>query len=242
MRHLVLYLLITLVVAACGGATADEGTIESTPSSPSTTQSTATTADDVSAEADDSNDSDAAAPSSEAQEDLPFENGEGFFVVDGERIDAEYVVSCIPFDASDFGGAASHPDDLAINVIKERMALQVEVGYEEKAGAGGDRNYAAVHVAPNLIRAGDEGQEGYEARFITGPDGTWYSAETDSTIQLSMGSVTGPPLDEAPMVRDGNRITGTVTLSQTWPDGAAGSVVVSYDLSFSAEQFDCSTR
>jgi hypothetical protein len=173
---------------------------------------------------------------------LPFENGEGFFTVDGERFDPEYVVSCIPFDASEFGGAASHPDDLAINAINDRTALEIQVGYEEGAGAGGDRTYDAVRVNPILLRPAEGGQQSFEASFLTDPDGAWYSSETDNTIQLSLGNAAGAPLDEAPLVREGNRLTGTVTLPQTWPEGASGAVVVSYELSFSSEQFDCSTR
>lgn len=233
MRHLVLISLISLVAAACGGDTtaAQEGG-DGEASSPV-----------VESQASASDDSDRTSGSESAQgEDLPFENGEGFFIVDGERIDPEYVVSCIPFDASEFGGQASHPDDLAINAIKGSTALQVEVSYEEGAGRGGDQVYDAVSVWPNVLRPGEDGQESFEAGFLTDPDGVWYSRETDNPIQLSMGTAVGTPLDEAPMVRDGNRITGTATLPQTWPDGATGSVVVSYDLSFSSEQFDCSTR
>lgn len=233
MRHLISIVLISLFVAACAGGTAGsaEGGGAEAASAPQTSSDEPTATDAP----------DAAAASDDAEKDLPFENGEGSFTVDGERIDPEFVVSCIPFDASEFGGQASHPDDLAINAIKGSTALEIQIGYEEGAGAGGDRVYDAVYVSPIFLRPGEDGQESFETGFLTDPDGVWYSSETDSSIQLSLGNAAGPPLGEAPMVREGNRITGTVTLPQTWPDGASGSVVVSYDLSFSSEQFDCST-
>lgn len=237
MRYLIFMLCLAIAIAACGGdpAGTDDGSgAEPSSSPPSSSSSEPQPTSDESDET--------ASSTNAGQEDLPFENGQGFFTVDGERIDPEFVVSCIPFDASEFGGQASHPDDLAINAIKDGTALEVQVAYEEGAGAGGDKVYDAVFASPIFLRSGEDGQESFEASFITDPEGVWYSSETDSTIQLSMGNAAGAPLDEAPMIRQDNRITGTVTLPQTWPDGASGSVVVSYDLSFASEQFDCSTR
>ncbi len=236
MRHLIFMLCLALAIAACGGdpAGTDDGSgAEPSSSPPSALSSEPSTPDDS---------DETAASGSGPEGDLPFENGEGFFTIDGERFDPEFVVSCIPFDASEFGGRAGHPDDVAINAIKDGTALEVQVAYEEGAGAGGDKVYDAVFVSPIFLRPGEDGQESFEASFLTDPEGVWYSAETDSTIQLSMGNAAGAPLDDAPMIRQDNRITGTVTLPQTWPDGASGSVAVSYDLSFASEQFDCSTR
>lgn len=150
-------------------------------------------------------------------------------------------MNCLPFDGSQFGGADPHPDDLdVVAATEEGTAIQLEISYEEGVGAGEDKVYDAVYLRPFVSRSGDDGLEQYESAFLTGPDGAWYSGETDDPIQLSLGNAVGAPLAEPALVRDGNRLSGTAVVYQDWPEGSSGELVVSYDLTIPGEKYDCS--
>lgn len=240
-------LLGLVLVAGCGGGGGDGShgeaptTNEAADAAPETQSSETTAADQGIAT--ESTEPAGETPTDQSPEDLPFENGEGSFALDGERFEADFVVSCLPFDASEFGGAESHPDDLdVVAATEEGTAVQLEISYEEGAGAGGDRGYDAVYLRPFVSRSGDDGLEQYESAFVTGPDGAWYSLETDNPIQLSLGNAVGDPLAEPALVRDGNRLSGTAIVYQDWPEGSSGELMVSFDLTVPSGKYDCSQR
>ena len=60
------------------------------------------------------------------------------------------------------------------------------------------------------------------------------------TGEMVYGDQTEELLPAKPLEQDGNRISGSLSLEQSWPEGATGTVDVSFDLAYTDEIQDCS--
>jgi hypothetical protein len=172
--------------------------------------------------------------------DLPFDSGDGWFEIDGERYDAEWVVRCMPqhLDIEE-----PHEDDLELIAYAGGQTyfwLQLS-SQEVVLTPDDDRNYTALYAHPSLSRDAEGGREEFgDTGFATGPDGAWYDLRSADPLQLALGNQGASPLPEPAATTQGERVTGTAAdLTQGWPEDAMATVTVTYDLSIPAEEFDC---
>lgn len=235
-RKMTALTMVTLVftAAACGG----EGT-EPTPGAGGTTPggTTATTATGPGT----TGGGQTGGPPPGSQ-DFPFESGTGYFEVDGERFEPHYIVRCEPFSF----GSPPHEDDLDLrgHRLSDGIGLEVEVSVRDiVAGEGNPREgYTAMNISVFLHRSGADGIEQYEGSAVNHPNEDWYDTEHLSPeILIYHGTEpTGPPLSPPAgfeIARD--RIKGTMTLPQDWPENETGTVDVTFDYSIPSEEFDC---
>lgn len=199
-------LVLILAAGACGDDDADSTGSETGAESSTTTESAAET--------------DASSSTAPATGDLPFESGSGSYQVDGEQIDAEWVVRCAD-------------DDVRVSLVAwggDGRALSIEVSDLEVVGLGEDFNYTGTSFAADVA---EDGLVAFEnPRMLTGPDGAWY--RDAESLSLARGVESGEILTEAPWEFDGDRATGTFVA-----EGDDGTRVVSYDLSVPSDSFDC---
>lgn len=203
-----------MLIAACGGGSGSDDDPGATPTT-ATAESGDTSPTTV---ADSADDGDTADDSGQAQE-LPFESGEGYYEVDGERIQAEWVVNCAT-------------DDQILEVIAwggDGNALELEVSEYDLAGQP-NVSYQPILFSADL---GVDGLVAFEAdRLMTGPDGAWYVGAERHL--LLTGEDTGEMLDEPPFEMEGDSVSGTFPV-----EGPDGSRTVSYELTVPGETFDC---
>jgi hypothetical protein len=117
---------------------------------------------------------DEAAASQDPASDVPFDSGDGWFEIDGERYEAEWVVRCMPqhLDIEE-----PHEDDLElIAYAGGQTFFWLELSSQEVVlTPDDDRNYTALYAHPSLSRDGEGGREEFgDTGFATGPDGAWY--------------------------------------------------------------------
>jgi hypothetical protein len=158
--------------------------------------------------------------------------GSGTFVVDGDTFEGVPVGRCDPFS---FGGPP-HEDDLSLFALVASMeGLNVDFGIDEGFAASGDEmiNYEKQTVEVGYSRSGEEGAEQFSALAANDQDGAWYLGGAPSPGE------TKTPMDSVPFTREGDRISGSLILEQEWPEGATGTVEVSYDLEVPSEIIDC---
>lgn len=205
-----------MLIAACGGGSGSDDDLGATPTTAaaeggeSSSDTTITDSDD---------DGDGADEEGRTQ-DLPFESGDGYYEVDGERIDAEWVVSC-------------ETEDQILNLLAwggEGRALELDVSEYDLTGLP-DVGYQPILFSADL---GVEGLVAFEAdRLMTGPDGSWYVGAERHL--LLTGEDTGEMLDEPAFDMEGSSISGSFPV-----EGEEGTKSVSYEFSVPAETFDCS--
>jgi hypothetical protein len=183
---------------------------------------------------------DEAAASQDPASDLPFDSGDGWFEIDGERYQAEWVVRCMP---QDLDMEQPHEDDLElIAYAGGQTFFWLELSSQEVVlTPDDDRNYTALYAHPSLSRDGEGGREEFgDTGFATGPDGAWYDLRSADPLQLALGNQGSSPLPEPAATVQGERVTGTAAgLTQEWPEEGTVTVTVTYDLSIPAEEFDC---
>ncbi|HEX9855445.1 MAG TPA: hypothetical protein VGC47_09035 [Acidimicrobiia bacterium] len=158
--------------------------------------------------------------------------GSGTFVVDGDTFEGVPVGRCEPFS---FGGPP-HEDDLSLFALVGSMeGLNVDLSNDEGFAASGDGmiNYEKQTVTVDYSRSGEGDVEQFSALAANDQDGAWYLGGAPNPGE------TKTPMDSVPFAREGDRISGTLILEQDWPEGATGTVEVSYDLEVPSEIIDC---
>jgi hypothetical protein len=228
-------LLLVAVVTATSACSAGDGNdVAPDPVPPAS--------DDVDADPplDEPDDQAEAAATQDPASDLPFESGDGWFEVDGERYEAEWVVRCLP---RHLDIEQPHEDDLELLAYAGGQThFGLDLSHQEIfLTPDDDRNYTALYAHPSLSRDGEGGVERFgDTGFATGPDGAWYDLGSASPLQLALGNEGASPLPEPAATVQGQRVTGTAAgLLQNWPEEAAGTTTVTYDLSIPGEEFDC---
>jgi hypothetical protein len=233
-------LLVTFAAATSACSASDASDIAPEPASDEASASEGSSQDPSVDEPDERAESDEAAAGQDPESDVPFDSGDGWFEIDGERHKAEWVVRCMPQDV-DMDQA--HENDLElIAYAGGQTFLWLELSSQEVVlTPDDDRNYTALYAHPSLSRDGEGGREEFgDAGFATGPDGAWYDLRGASPMQLALGSEDSSPLPEPAATVQGERVTGTAAdLTQEWPDEGTATVTVTYDLSIPAEEFDC---
>jgi len=151
--------------------------------------------------------------------------------VDGETLDVTGVVRCIPFDASEFGGAEGDPNELDIVIFGGTGGLSVNDSTTPSQTLQGETYDRSI----NRLRF-NRGNDQYENVAGSLPDGTWVLGSAASLGDPGEGT----PIDEPPFTVDGNNIRGAMTLEQNWPEGADGTADVTFDVVFPSEEMDCS--
>jgi hypothetical protein len=147
--------------------------------------------------------------------------GDGQYVIDGETFDAT-VYRCEPFTAP-----GQQPDDRELSVLAFRggsEGLEVEIGIGNGIGSDGQQFDQQV-LRLFHSKSGASGLEQFEGVAAPDQDGVWYPGQIVFEPDLE-------PLSGVPYTLEGNRLRGgPLTLEQTWPEEAEGTVVVqSWDL------------
>lgn len=214
---------LAMLVAGCGGGN-DDATSEPTEGDTGTTAQTDDGGDTSSEETTTTASSDADTGDSDSPE-FAFETGDGYFEVDGERYEAQ-VIRCIPEESG----------TRVIGVASRSEVFEVESSTAVE-GPGGDANYEATRLSSSLSLSGDDGLIQFETHGLsTAPDGNWY---VGLPIQLALSTAESEQLEDPPIVVDGSDVSGTVQLEQTWPEGATGTPLVTYEFSLPGEEVDC---
>lgn len=152
---------------------------------------------------------------------LPAAGGVGSFTVDGESFDNVDVYSCEPFSF----GSDPDPRDLSLLAFVGGMdGLQVDVSHSEgfDVSDGGQTQFEQMSLSVFHSRSGEGTTEQFEGSAMNGADGSWFVRDQETFEEV--------PLDETPVVIEGDRITGSLAgLEQTWPDEGAAIVDVTWD-------------
>lgn len=205
-----------VLLAACGSDSGDTTAVNQDAGETPTTQ--ASSPEDLAA--------DVTNQAEQKADDLLANAGEGSFVVDGESFDAP-VVRCEPFAA--FG--EPDPSDLNVRAFASgSVYVEVDVAASEGISMVDGSSFDQQLVTVFLSRPGDGVTEQFEAGMNNDADGNWYTS--DDFEQAN-------PLP-APYALDGNTISGSMTVAQTWPQDQTGTAEVSFDLDFPDEIHDCS--
>lgn len=236
MRTPTALLLVALVTVTSACSAGDGNGVAPDPAAPGSSGS-----DDVDANppVDELDDQAEAAATQDPAPDLPFESGDGWFEVDGERYEAEWVVRCLP---RHLDVEQPHEDNLELVAYGGGQTyLGLDLAYQEVfLTPDDDRNYTALYADPFLSRDGEGGVERFgDTGFATGPDGAWYDLGSADPLQLALGNEGSSPLPEPAATVQGERVTGIVVLPQDGPEEATVTVTVTYDLSLPDEAFDC---
>lgn len=217
---------LLFLVAACGGEPAESS------QTTGTNQATGTTAPSGQSPGDEGSPND---------QELPFESGDGHFTVDGQRVEAVWVISCI-LDEGIFGDA---PHEEALDVLARgdiggrEVFLGVTVDLRDVGSSDPDsEGYTPVSIDVFYSRSGPTEQ--FEGGVVQHPDGSWYLlGDLVPELAIRGQGITGDPIAGADFVTGPRRVAGTATLEQSWPEDADGTVVVSFDLNLPSERFDC---
>jgi hypothetical protein len=230
-RVVVMFSVMALLTAACGGGDGAGGTTspanqsETSDEAVSTTSAPGGRSEEPAGDSGDQGDSE---PSGA----FPA-GGSGSFVVDGETFDGVPVARCEPFSV----GEEPNEDDLSLIALIGGMdGLQVELSNRDGFAAGDNEmiNYLQQSVEVDYSRSGDAGVEQFSAFASTDQDGNWYLGGAPSPGQ------TLEAMESAPFNRDGDHVNGAMSLDQDWPDGATGTVNVTFDLEVPSDVVDCS--
>jgi hypothetical protein len=157
--------------------------------------------------------------------------GSGTFTVDGESFEAP-VIRCEPFAAFD----EPNPDDLNVRALADgSVFVEVDLSNSDGISMVDGTTFDQQHVSVFLSRPGEGVTEQFDGAATNDADGNWLSSED---IFVDPAQVT--PLPEPPFTLDGNRITGSMTVNQSWPEGETGTAEVTFDFEFPGEIQDCS--
>ncbi len=219
-RLLAIFSASALVLAACGGT--NEGPTDAAPGPDAPAVDGGGDSNDG-----DSNDE-------EASESVggPAGGGSGAIVVDGEQMSLNGVIRCIPFDAGEFGGAEGDPNEIDLAIIGETGMLGVNSSTVATFIGDGSEKYDMSVNRVSLSLGADQ----YENVAGTLVDGTWILGNVPLLGNPGEGTTA---IDGPPFTVDGDNISGTMTLVQTWPEGADGTVDVTFDVIFPSEQQEC---
>jgi len=212
-RVAVVLALIALTVAACGGGAGSDGAVTTTRPSGGTGNPSETT-EPVGVDA----------TVADTQGNAPPSGVAGVITVDGESIDAQ-VLRCQPIST----GREPHEDDLAVVAfIDGSGGLNVDVSFTTGIDVGTGEEYLQARLDLLYSASGAEGLIQFESGAQSDVDGNWFIVDFDSA---------GDPvqLDQAPFLIDGNRLTGALTLPQSWPEGGNGVVDIRFDLDVPSE-------
>jgi hypothetical protein len=221
-RFLALLFAGSIVLSACGsddsGTTSAPDVGEAAESPTTLAEAGEELADDLQQQAEDK------------AADLFANAGSGTFTVDGESFEAP-VIRCEPFAA--FGDP--NPDDLNVRALSGSVFVEVDLsnsdGISMVDGTAFDQQYVSVF----LSRPGDGVTEQFDGAATNDADGNWISSE-----DVFVDPAEATPLPAPPFTLDGNRITGSMTVNQSWPEGETGTAEVAFDLEFPGEIQDCS--
>lgn len=212
-RHLVLTVVVMLLLAACGGD-ADPAPSDTEAGQTTTTGAPAGTDSPTTTEG---------GSGTETPTPPVVAGAAGSMTVDGETFEGQ-VRRCEPFS---FGGDP-HEDDVSV-VLLSTVGLNVDLSYTESIDIATGEQYLQASVdllytAPGFAQ--------FEVGAVTNAAGDWVSRD-DQFVQDPT------PLPSAPITREGNLLTGTAELTQSWPQGETGTVEVSYSLEVPAEIEGC---
>lgn len=227
-ERIVIAVIVSVLAGACAGDAID---------SPATTAGSGTS---TSTEAG-APDQQATAPTDDGPAgDLPFESGEGSFEVDGLSYDPEFIVSCIV--PEDFYGDPPHPESLNLRAFTENgESFEVTVTVEEVSSMmNPGTEYKATWLDVFHHRRGADGTEQFLGSAVNDPDGNWYLPENLVPQLVVDGQDPLGPALEPPsgFVIDGDHITGTLVLTQSFPEGP-GTVLATFAFTIPSEPYDC---
>lgn len=226
-----------MVVAACSGTTggAVDNVVPTTDSSDSAVGEATASSTTAGAEP-----SDGAPPDDQGLPPGFPPGGVGTVVIDGQTFDSPWVGNC---EIDELFNPS--PDDLDLSASLGSFggidAFFLEVSYREAAPGAAEGNYIYTQFRPELQMQDDSGNYALFASsgsYVTGPDGAWYLDENENlpaAIAFDIPTHNEVPSIEPPVVTDGDRISGMVSL-----EGDSGSVDVSFDLTFITDPIDCS--
>lgn len=137
--------------------------------------------------------------------------GDSQVSVDGSALTPQSLLRCIPFSES--------AEDLDLQVIGDGFVLFV---YVNQAGSVSSHD---VSIQGSAV--GEDGATGVFSGMVSEyPDGNWY-VEFDQ-----------PPLDGPPLEWSGDRVSGTMTLADSYE--VADPIEVSFDVPVPPDVHDCS--
>jgi hypothetical protein len=153
----------------------------------------------------------------------------GSFEVDGQQYDGQ-TVRCEPFFFNE-----PNPDDLNVRSFSGGVFVEVDITHGDGFSMDGT-TYDQQNFSVFLSRPGDGVTEQFDGNVTSDAEGNWYPAAEF----IPVGEQTATPLAAPPFTLDGNHISGSLTVNQSWPEGATGTAEVSFDLPFQDEILDCS--
>ena len=212
-RHLALAVAIVLLLAGCGGG--DDTSPDPETGQTTTTAGSAGTAGTASPTVTEGSGGTQAPPAAGG--------AAGSMTVDGETFEGE-VIRCEPFSF----GSDPHEDDVSV-VLLSSTGLNVDLSYTPSIDMSGGGEYLQASV--DLLYTGP-GFAQFEGRATTNAAGEWLAGDD----QFSQDPT---PMPSAPIMRDGDRLVGGMTLDQSWPQGETGTVEVSFSLEIPPEITGC---
>ena len=165
-------------------------------------------------------------------------SGEGTVVIDGETFEAEWVRNCKIDEPVPPG-----PGDLELKTFLGGISdgLFLKIAFREVAGVPDEDSYRYTQFDPVLLLSTDSGLRVFESSgtYVTDPDGAWYIDEIGNLpMWLALGAAGRDndvePLAGPPMVIEGDRITGAVTL-----EGDSSPIELGFDITFLPDAIDC---
>ncbi|MGA7097894.1 MAG: hypothetical protein WB245_10060 [Acidimicrobiia bacterium] len=163
----------------------------------------------------------------------PTAGGVGTFSVDGESFDNVPVARCEPFSVGD---APSEADLSLVALVGSMEGLNLDLSSSDGFAMGDNEMITFTQQTLNVdySRSGDAGIEQFTGFASNDIDDNWYVGGAP------MPGEEKTPMTEAPFTRDGDRISGSMTLDQDWPEGSSGVIEVSFDFEIPSEIVDCS--
>jgi hypothetical protein len=208
-------LAAVLMLAACGGASGDDAGTTVAPDAPAdTTPATeAPTATEAPATTAAPASTAPPAPSGDAGGGDPMmvPAGDSQVSVDGSALTPQSLLRCIPFSESG--------EDLDLQAIGHGFVLFV---YVNQAGSASSHD---LSIQGSVVGDG-ESMGVFSGMVSEYPDGNWY-VEFDQ-----------PPLDGPPLEWSGDRVSGTMTLDDSFEQ--ADPIEVSFDVPVPPDVHDCS--
>lgn len=151
--------------------------------------------------------------------------GVGSFTADGESFDNIDVYSCEPFS---FGSDPDPRDISLLGLLGGSSGLEVGVSFSSGLDMTDGSEFERIDLNVFHSRQGSAGLEQFEGGAQNRADGSWFTHDSETFEEIDLA--------EAPVVIDGNRVTGGLTgLEQTWPDEGAATVDVTFDYEIPSE-------
>lgn len=219
---------LAMIVASCGGDGdgAGAGTLEGD----TETTAEADNGGETSSDEPTTTTSDTDTDTDGADLDFPFETGEGFYEVDGQRFEVQ-VARCIPDQPGE--------GNLDLTLFESRMTgADISLTRETMLPASDDEFETLRFRASVVMDRAGERVEFESPALATDPEGDWFDAHPN---ELALGGSDDlESLEESPIVVEGSNVKGVVQMEQTFPEGASGTVLFSYEVTLPSEEVDCS--